>query len=281
MVEVDFSKGDGILENLSSALKVIYEMEKIFLEGAKISLDFSSVTWFIPGPMILISNKIKELTERGADIEIISPKKAEVQTHMNKIGFPMGGKDDGDSYISIKHFKRNDVDKNQVNREANDLVNKIENRIPDKFGGSVQYIVAEMSDNIDAHSEFSYASLMAQYFPSKQIIDIAICDNGVTIPGLFEKHGISFRSDEEAIKKAIEGKTTKNEEMRGYGLQSCKRLSTEMGELCIVSRSGVLILKPNTEPFFYHLEGEKFNGTFLYFRLKVPDKMLDIHKFVE
>ena len=202
---------------------------------------------------------------------------------MNKIGFPLGDRNDGSSYVPINHFKRKETDKNQVQKEVSELIDKIEGKIPRKFGDAIKYILGELSDNIDNHSEFSYASLMAQYFPTKKMVDIAVFDNGITIPGCFEKHGIVFRDEGDAINKTISGEvTTKKEEvMRGYGLRSCKRLSTEgvEGELYIISTKGVLIFNSTKKPLFYTLDNS-LKGTFLYFRLPLPKEKLDIYPFV-
>ena len=107
------------------------------------------------------------------------------------------------------------------------LLDAIEKKIPDEFGESIQYIIGELSDNIDDHSQFTYASLMAQYFPIKKLVDIGVLDNGITIPILFKENGIKFSKDSEALKKALAGEVTtkKGEDMRGYGLKSCKDIS--------------------------------------------------------
>ena len=216
MIKVEFPHGDDILEYISVAIKVMNEMEEEFYKTKQISLDLSSVKWFIPCPMILMSNKIRELLDHGAQsIMYKEPEKENVREHLQKIGFPLGTKEDGSSYVSIKHFRKNLEDKNQVNREVNELMTIIEKKIPFQFGESIKYILGELSDNIDEHSNFECASLMAQYFPKKEIVDIAVFDNGVSIPKLFEEHNIPFDGDRDAIKKAVWGEVTtkKNEEM--------------------------------------------------------------------
>jgi len=285
MIKVEFPDGDSILNHLSAAIKIMNDMEEEFNKTKKISLDLSDVKWFIPCPMILISNKIRELLDHGAtSIMYKEPKKANVRGHLQKIGFPLGTKEDGSSYVSIKHLRKDPNDKNQINREVNELVTVIEGKAPNKFGDSIKYILGELSDNIDEHSRFECASLMAQYFPKKEIVDIAVFDNGVSIPKLFEEHNIRFKGDSNAIKKAVWGEvTTKKNETRGFGLRTCKELSTEglKGELYLVSRSGILMIKSSKEPLFYELKTDSLKGTFIYLRLKTPKKRLNIYKFVE
>lgn len=286
MIKIQFPTGDNVLEHLSATLKILHDLEKDFEETKKISLDFSEVPWFLPCSMILISNKIIEIMDRGFIVITYKPPKNEnVRSHMEKIGFPLGNAEDGGSYVSIKHFKKDSQDQNQINKKVNELINSLEEKLPYQFGDSIKYILGELSDNIDNHSEFKRASLMAQYFPKKEIVDIAVFDNGISIPALFEKHNIQFKGDIDAIKKAVCGEvTTKQEEItRGFGLRTCKNLSTEglKGELYIVSRKGILLFKSGKEPLFRDLEDKFLKGTFIYMRLKTPKEKLDIYNFVE
>ncbi len=244
MIKVKLPRGDGILGHLKSSLRVINEIEEKSKKKEIVNLDFSEIGWFNPCSMILLSNKLKELSENKVKVEIIPPEKPKVKEHMRKIGFPFGNSGKGSSFVPIRHFKKEKNKKHQVNKEVNKLMDEIEDKVPRKLDTSIKYILGELSDNIDEHSNFSYASLMAQYFPKKKKIDIAVFDNGITIPGAFSKHDISFQEDGEAIQKAVKGEVTtkKNEEMRGYGLKSCKRLSIEglEGEFYIISRKGIL-----------------------------------------
>ncbi len=266
MIKIIFPDGENVLEHLSTTLEIIYKIQKESQNRKSISLDLSEIHWFIPCSMILISNKLKELLDKGINIHYKPPLHKKVKQHMEKIGFPLGGERDGGSYVSIKHFKKDERKKNQVNEQVNDLLDSIEGKLPYQFGDSIKYILGELSDNIDEHSEFEYASLMAQYYPNKKIVDIAIFDNGISIPSLFEKHKIQFKNDAEAINKAVSGKVTtkKEEQMRGFGLRTCSNLSIEGlgGELHIVSRNEILILKSKKEPILHEIKENPLKGTF-------------------
>ena len=71
--------------------------------------------------------------------------------------------------------------------------------------------------------------------------------------------------------------------MRGFGLRTCKRLSIEglKGELYIISRKGILIIRSEEDPVFHSLGENYLQGTFIYLRLKTPEDKLDIYKFIE
>jgi len=285
MIKVILSEGDNPFDQIEDSLKVISKIDEAFDKREKIKLDLSEVTWALPCSVILISGKLMEIHKKGAEVSYLPPKNPKVKEWLSNIGFPLGKKSDGDTFISLKHFSNNPNNQNQVNEESNALIDSIEGKIPNTFGISVKYILGELADNMDEHSNFTFASLMAQYYPQKEHLDIAVLDNGITIPFNFEKNKISFNKDSGAIKKAISGQVTtkKNEKMRGYGLKSCRDISLKeiKGELHIVSRKGVAILKEEETPEFYDFKDVSLDGTFLYFRLPTPKKDVNIYPYLE
>ncbi len=285
MIKVNLSEGDDAFNQIEDSLKIISEIDEAFDKREKIKLDLSDVKWVLPCSVILISGKLMEILTKGAEVSYIPPKDLNVKKWLFNIGFPIGKKSDGDTFISIKHFSNKPQNRNQVNEEANKFLKKIENKIPNSFGESVIYILGELADNMDDHSNFTFASLMAQYYPRKKHLDMAILDNGITIPFNFEKNKIRFERDSEAIKKALYGEVTtkKGEKMRGYGLKSCRDISLKeiKGELYIVSRKGVIILKEGESPNFYDFDDVSLEGTFLYFRLPTPKKKVNIYPYLE
>ncbi len=84
--------------------------------------------------------------------------------------------------------------------------------------------------------------------------------------------------------KAISGEITtkQNEIMRGFGLKSCRDISTKGigGELYILSRKGLVIIKDNEEPSLHELGDLSLKGTFLYFRLPTPKEKLNIGQYL-
>jgi len=285
MINVELSEGDNPVEQIKQSLKIISRIDDAFDKREKIIFDLSEVKWVLPCSIILISGKLKDILEKGAEVSYKPPKNVKVKEWLSDIGFPLGKIKDGSTFISIKHFANNSSNPNQVNEEANSMLNKIKNRIPISFGDSVLYILGELAANIDEHSNFTFASLMAQYYPQKEYLDIAVLDDGISIPFNFEKNNISFKKDSEAIRKALFGEVTtkKGEKMRGYGLKSCKDISIKEieGELHLVSRRGIAILKSNGDENFYEFDNVSLNGTFLYFRLPTPKNKINIYSYLE
>jgi hypothetical protein len=283
MIKVILPDEENPLEQISASLKIIDEMEKIFNKREKVELDLSEISWILPCSALLLAEKIKELENKGVKIDYILPKNDKVKKYLLDIGFPLGSKDEGNTFVPINHFSNNPEDKHQINTETNNLLDKIKKKIPNQFGQSILYILGELADNVDQHSNFSFASIMSQYYPRKDYVDIGVLDNGVTIPYLFENNKVIFSKDSEAIRKALWGEvTTKEGETRGYGLKSCRNLAEEMeGEVHVVSRKGILILKSGKEPLCKDFLNTSLKGTLLYFRLKTPSKKIDIYKVIE
>ena len=284
MIKVILSDNDNPFSQIEESLRITAEIEKSFDKREKIELDLSEVNWALPCSVILISGKLMEILSKGAEVSYIPPKNSKVRGWLSNIGFPIGKKEDGDTFVSIKHFSNNPENKNQVNKESNALMGSMEDKIPNTFGSSVKYILGELADNMDEHSNFTFASLMAQYYPRKKYLDMAVLDNGITIPFNFEKNDILFDKDSEAIRKALSGEVTtkKNEKMRGYGLKSCRDISLKeiKGELHVVSRKGVVILKEGEEPRLYDFIDVSLKGTFLYFRLPTPKNEVNIYPYL-
>ena len=222
----------------------------------------------MPCSALLLGGKIDEVETNGIKIDYLSPKNKEVKKYLSDIGFPFGTKKQGETYYPINHIINNE----DINKEVNILLESMANKIPEEFGDSIPYLLAELTDNIEQHSQFTHASIMAQYFPRKKYVDIGILDNGLSIPTVFEKNKISFSQDNDAIDKALKGTTTKKEGSRGYGLSSSKKIIRDLinGTLHILSRRGVKIFEPSLFSKSYELEKSSLKGTLIYMRLNVP-----------
>jgi len=285
MINVKLPSNDDVLSHITATLKIINIMEDTFNQGEKIKLDLSQIDWILPCAALLISSKINELISKGGEVAYISPENIKVKKYLLDVGFPLGSKTEGYTYIPINHIQRDSQNNTgQMNKEANDLLNKIRSKIPINFGQSIIYIIGELADNIDQHSNFSFASVMAQYYPNKNYLDICFIDNGMTIPWVFEVNRISFNSDSDAINQALQGKvsTKKDEGLRAFGLKSCKKLVEETnGEIHIVSRKGILILSSKKAHAFFDIKENLLRGTLVYFRLNTPKSKIDIYPIIE
>ena len=112
---------------------------------------------------------------------------------------------------------------------------------------------------------------MAQKYINKRFVEISILDDGISIPGCFEKHDASFSDDCIAIASAINGKSTKDDG-RGFGLGSSVKLYVGGlgGELLLVSRNGALYKNRDTELSYNTGIAYQLHGTLISVRVPYP-----------
>ena len=153
----------------------------------------------------------------------------------------------------------------------------IAEKINDEYGGyhTLFHICDELIGNIYNHTpmEEGYANQgysFAQEYVHDKRVDICVMDDGLSIPGSFEKSNIPFEDDCHAISLAVSGRSTAKDEdedpryRRGAGLLTTLRLVIEEngGEALIVSRRGLLYIK-NKNKYEYI-----FKGTLVAVKLK-------------
>ena len=278
-LKCNISNTDDPLKQIQDCIDIMNEIDKAELEkGEILNLDFSDVEWMLPCSALLLSNKIIEACRR-INIKISPPNKRGVYEYLTRIGVPLGCEVEGESFLPINHFSNKD----NVNEQISKISKHIGNKVDKNFGFSVNYLLAELSDNIEQHSQFTQASIMTQYYSDKKYIDVGIFDNGITIPTVFEKKGVQFSDDCDAIKKALEGVSTKEEQGRGFGLRTSKKLVLEGldGEMYVLSREGAIILNSKDKEKSQELMKKALKGTLVYMRFSAPKKSLNIIKYVE
>jgi hypothetical protein len=160
------------------------------------------------------------------------------RAYLSTIGFPLGKDKDARTYTPIHHFSKN----SEV--EISRILTLIESEFPEQSIIPLKYILSELGGaNIEEHSNYTLATIMAQMYPKKEFIDIGIYDNGITIPGKFEQSKIPFDQDGQAIYMALYGKSTKEPEGgRGFGLPTSRNLVLNglKGSFYVFSRTGAV-----------------------------------------
>lgn len=199
-------------------------------------VDLSSHSWMYPTTILPLITFL-----RDNNISYIEPKSPRLSSYLSNMMTQQNVSIiDGKTYLPFTNLPTNRI-------EANSILNKILS-LPDigkNYGGeqAFQYVIMELVDNVYQHSEFTSASIIAQKYPTMKFLEVSIYDNGISIPGCFEKVGIKSE-DCDSIIDAINGLSTKDID-RGFGLRSCIRIFTEgiRGEILVVSRNGAILLK--------------------------------------
>ena len=145
------------------------------------------------------------------------------------------------------------------------------------------FVTGELLDNINEHSNSSRNYILAQYF-DKLGLEICIYDNGIGIPGSFEKSHIDFSSDPEAIEMALEGISTKNmpghDVERGAGLSTINKIMLKNDtEFILASGTGIYYSLGEEKRFYKVPVPCKMNGTFISIIFKNREKFNGINLY--
>jgi hypothetical protein len=147
-----------------------------------------------------------------------------------------------------------------------------------------KYVIAELIDNIYEHSGFQLASVMAQRYGRKGFVELCFFDDGITIPGNFERSGKKYRKEvhSNAIYEAMRGVSTKPDVGRGYGLSSNVELFRDVGgEWLIVSGYGAIYLV-RAQVIPYRLSSTNMlRGTLISLRVEDRTKSLNVFEHLE
>lgn len=140
-----------------------------------------------------------------------------------------------------------------------------------------------MVTNVYEHSASKWGWVFAQYFPKKNFLDVVILDQGYGLKKAYEKAFKQSFSDEEAIRKALEGNSIKKDKERGYGLRTTKKLVTQSelnGKFLIISGTKGYFSEKDRDLFF-DLETWAWEGTIIIMRLNKVQNLVNYTDYVE
>lgn len=156
-----------------------------------------------------------------------------------------------------------------VQRHVNNiafLISRDETRKSDLFE-ILSYSIREIFRNVFEHAKTEELYYCAQYWPTKNKVEVCISDGGIGIrAALSENPNFRFSSDKEAIEHAllpgVSGKThlprvSENWFNSGYGLYMTNRLARNGGNFLILSGRKAIVMSSKTK-FNYDCS---FSGT--------------------
>ncbi|MBI3033248.1 sensor histidine kinase [Candidatus Woesearchaeota archaeon] len=235
-------------------------------------IDLSSCSWLFPTTLLLLGDFIK----KNQTMKYLPPYNHNVA---NYVGLVRG-------VIKIEELENKSyVPCVQLPNKREKVIDILEfifklHKNGKEYGGEnvFKYLVSELVDNIYQHSEFHNALVMAQRYDKKGFVEICFFDDGITIPGSFQKAGLIF-NDHEAIVRAVNGLSTKSKD-RGYGLSTNLDIFTKgmNGEVLIVSRAGALYIGKNLEKLYILKQIYTLEGTLISIRIPLPAPKVDLYE---
>jgi anti-sigma regulatory factor (Ser/Thr protein kinase) len=194
------------------------------------------------------------------------------------------------TYIPLVCFPtaKNDFENNVREKVISAINSILKNQL--KLSGAIllaiYYLIDELTQNIVDHSESSKGILFAQFYQTKNYMDICISDYG---KGLLRSYIDSGKhnptSDEEALNFAISGKSTKDRaESRGFGISTSRKMLVEGLKGKFLIYSGRAFFVQNIEKEEIISLPEKYNYRGCYVALRIPileNRQFDFYKYVE
>lgn len=263
------------MENILIPTKKLIQI----LKTQKDIINLSNISFSQPIITLPLAALISE-----SELNFIKPVDSNCFNYLKYFNFPDGlteFKKLSSGYIPIYKFSASKADQKSL-KDKSEILENLINICLSKIGspkGAVSALniaVDEIISNIEDHSDAQFGWINAQYYPSKKYLDICILDRGITIADRYKKSGKIVGNDLEALKNALEGKSSKPEKIRGSGLPTFTKLITQGfdGEIVIISGNAIVYASKKSQPIVKNLS-VKWSGVIVAFR--VPKNLKPIN----
>ena len=280
------------------------------IEGEEYYVDFGNVRTCDPFPMLIVSREIKRKREEFKHLPFYANNYSNTYAkHMkfySACGLNLG--DDveftkgNSNYSCITKFSVNQL--KEEGRENLDIIQEvIEKKSKDmasivaqgniEFRNWLAFVIRELMRNIPEHSKSDTIWYCAQYWPSYDLVELAILDEGVGIKESLSEninHVHLIKTDEDAIRLSlepgisgtmIENKTYLSQsewDNSGYGLYMVSEMCAELNASFILAsgKSAVKVCKENGN-IVYRSRGTNVHGTAIQIRIK-PSATVDYNE---
>ncbi len=241
---------------------------------------------------------------KGGKVEVIyPPEESNILQYFTLIGFPFGyeyaiaeksilqqklSEFNHRTYIPITLFPGLEEGNQPYLRELilsiiNELL-KTQLNLSNNVLSGIYYLIDELTNNIAEHSLSPKGILFAQFYPSKNFMDLCIADVG---KGLYQSYHDSKKhfpaSDLEALNLAISGKSTKNRaESRGFGISTSYRMLVNGLKGKFLMHSGSAFYAQTADTKIITSTPSTYQGCYIALRIPILDNsVFTIYNYVE
>ncbi|MFZ1804077.1 MAG: ATP-binding protein [Nitrospira sp.] len=254
-------------------------------------IDFKDMGWMEPFPLLFLSSSILRFKAMRPESEFLH-KNFQQHTYAAHMGLfkslnidfgnKPGEAKGSDNYLPINILSIRDLQKKAINEtihigqllenHAKQLARLLTQEDNSNLADTLTYTLREIMRNAVEHSNSDSFLYCGQYWPTKNVVQIAILDSGIGVrESLSRNPKIRITSDEHALRLStlpgISGKPCSSAieeydgwENSGYGLYLTKRLCTTGGSFFICSGNKGLYSKPNKNETYLDAN---FQGTAL------------------
>lgn len=291
MVEIAASvpESDDFREQYVAALDTVEKVLEATESHDNITLNLSELSNPSPVFTATVSCVFNQLdSSENVEIEWRSPEDSDVNDYLNKIRFPSGieykdnlGKDNVPLYWADPET---DGENGKLIQETNEgLREHIETVFSDLSSdatNSIYAALAEIIDNVESHSECNDCVIHAEYDPEEGYVDVCVADNGITIPGCYQKHGFEVESDLHGIDKAVNEHISTRGKRKGNGLALAKHAYVDKMAGCMLVASGDGAMYLNGTDL-ERVETHEWPGTLVAARINPPQGEFPISKILD
>ena len=177
------------------------------------------------------------------------------------------------------HVKKLNVNEDNSFEVTNELINEL--NIPKQNQNTMKFIFYELTGNIYDHSKFSEGCISWRLINAQY--DFRVADNGISIKNSFKNAGYEIENDSDALIKAVNGLSTKNDLgyiERGTGLNNTVNIVVNGfdGEFLLISGDAILYI--NSEKVISQKNPKKLStGTIVNLRLDLTTK-IDMYNYL-
>lgn len=238
----------------SSLNHILYQIDSLEEQDKEVRFDFSDTSWINAELSVFLAVLINGIHKKGYTL-YGAPKIEKVVNILAKNGFlAMYGlieesePDIHGTVIPFKVFKSDDYDKID-DYLKNDVFSKINRHVNALDLDQITENIFEIVHNVKDHSQSNLVLICGQWYPTLNKLSLAIADDGLTIPESFrEVFSDTQKSDSFLVDYSTKrGVSTKEVVDSGLGLYTLKKGFTKLGELKILSKTGLAIYNEKIE----------------------------------
>jgi hypothetical protein len=260
-------------------------------EDEKFTFDFAWLATVEPFGMLLVGAKIRQFMRKYPDAKYYD-KNFKHHSYAANMGFfksinqDYGGTLYGNcNYIPITKINVSKLlaDSKDKREHVVDTVERESARLSvvlskgnKELGKILTYSIREIMRNIVEHSEADHIWFAAQYWPTKNRVEVAILDEGIGIRRSLRKNPrLQIKSHEDALLLSLEPGITRKTTTRfdqddpyantGFGLYMTSRICKDGGDFVVCGGKRILALHKRGNYFF----STSFSGTAIRMRLTI------------
>jgi len=270
---------------LSQQVLALYNSFKNIDNGEKVNFNLADVSWAYPLVVLPLAAYIHST---GSTFTFGN---SPVRSYLENISFPKGA----DSVSAFQHQTqkgKNFVPISVLKKDAREQRERLETLFLEMIykilgntkgtENAIYYPVAEFVSNIFDHSKKDEGFVFGQLYQNKNFLDMCIVDSGRGLANAYKEENQETLSDVDAIRRALEGYSTKRDKERGYGIRTSIRVVCEAlkGEFVLLSGNAAF-LSFDGKKRIVNLPDFYWQGVIISYRIPKPTHPINITPYIE